>query len=328
MYTFAPCTRHRATVTSTRRTPMPRRRARDGALAPRCRAGALLRDDARGARGRLVERLARPGGRRGPHALGRRRAGAGAVRGLGGDAARRTPLDLRTRARRDPGRARAGRRADRGLGADRGRGVAVAWREPRPVAGPLLLGDRHLRPRGERCSACGSWPRTASDSINVRGAWLHVLSDTLGSVGAMTAGALIWAFGWSWADPLASLAICALVLYSAWHLLREVVDVLMEAAPRELDVGDVHAALARLARRAQRARPARLDRRPGPHRALLSPRRFGRRARPPPCSRRPMRCSARASASTTPRSRSSPRPSPTRRRARSAAAAACRKRRG
>jgi len=81
------------------------------------------------------------------------------------------------------------------------------------------------------------------DSLNVRGAWLHVLSDALGSVGAMLAGALIWAFGWYWADPLASLAICALVLFGAWYLIREAVDVLMEAAPRGLDVEDVQRSL-------------------------------------------------------------------------------------
>ncbi|MGH0028769.1 MAG: cation diffusion facilitator family transporter [Myxococcota bacterium] len=80
-------------------------------------------------------------------------------------------------------------------------------------------------------------------SLNVRGAWLHVLSDALGSVGAMTAGGLIWAFGWHWADPAVSLVICGLVLFSAWHLLREAVDVLMEAAPREIDVEDVRGAL-------------------------------------------------------------------------------------
>jgi cobalt-zinc-cadmium efflux system protein len=82
------------------------------------------------------------------------------------------------------------------------------------------------------------------ESLNVRGAWLHVLSDALGSVGAMTAGALIWAYGWVWADPLASIVICALVLVSAWKLLREAVDILMEAAPRGLDVDDVRGALA------------------------------------------------------------------------------------
>jgi len=84
-------------------------------------------------------------------------------------------------------------------------------------------------------------------SLNVRGAWLHVLSDTLGSVGAMAAGFLVWRFGWYWADPAASLAIAGLVLVSAWHLVREAVDVLMEAAPRGLDLDAVRRDLCALA---------------------------------------------------------------------------------
>ncbi len=83
-------------------------------------------------------------------------------------------------------------------------------------------------------------------SLNVRGAWLHVLSDALGSVGAMLAGFLVWQFGWLWADPAASLAIATLVLFSSWHLIREAVDVLMEAAPRHLDVDRVRQDLASL----------------------------------------------------------------------------------
>lgn len=84
-------------------------------------------------------------------------------------------------------------------------------------------------------------------SLNVRGAWLHVLSDALGSVGAMTAGLLVWQFGWLWADPAASLAIAGLVLFSAWHLIREAVDVLMEAVPRGLELDAVRRTLASLA---------------------------------------------------------------------------------
>ena len=83
-------------------------------------------------------------------------------------------------------------------------------------------------------------------SLNLRGAWLHVLSDALGSVGAMLAGFAIWAWGWAWADPAASLAISALVLFSAWHLIREAVDVLMEAAPRHVDVDAVRRGLSDL----------------------------------------------------------------------------------
>jgi cobalt-zinc-cadmium efflux system protein len=113
---------------------------------------------------------------------------------------------------------------------------------PRPVVGPVLFGIAAV---GFAVNAICLWLLSGDrrESLNVRGAWLHVLSDALGSVGAMTAGVLVWAFGLEWADPAASLAICALVLFSAWHLLRDVVDVLMEAAPRELDVQQVQQAL-------------------------------------------------------------------------------------
>jgi len=80
-------------------------------------------------------------------------------------------------------------------------------------------------------------------NLNVRGAWLHVLTDALGSVGVIAAGALVWAFDWRWADPVASLAIAGLVVWSAWHLMREAVDVLMETAPRHLDVEEIRGAL-------------------------------------------------------------------------------------
>jgi cobalt-zinc-cadmium efflux system protein len=78
-----------------------------------------------------------------------------------------------------------------------------------------------------------------SDNLNVRGAWLHVLTDALGSVGVIAAGVLIWAFGWYWIDPAASIAVGILVLYSSWALLRETVAVLMEEAPAHIDVDEV-----------------------------------------------------------------------------------------
>lgn len=82
-----------------------------------------------------------------------------------------------------------------------------------------------------------------TESLNMHGAWLHVLTDALGSVGAILAGALIWAFGWYWADPAASVVIALLVLYSAWALLRETVAVLMEGAPGHLDVDAIRSAV-------------------------------------------------------------------------------------
>lgn len=83
-----------------------------------------------------------------------------------------------------------------------------------------------------------------SESLNIRGAWLHVLTDALGSVQAIVAGALIWAFGWAWADPVASVLIGVLVIYSSWALLREAVRVLMESAPAHIDVDEVREAIA------------------------------------------------------------------------------------
>ena len=114
---------------------------------------------------------------------------------------------------------------------------------PAPVAAPGMLA---IASGGLVVNLAGLWilNRGRRHSLNVRGAWLHVLSDALGSLGAITAGAAIWAFGWNWADPAASLAICGLILLSAWHLLREAVDILMETAPRHLDVEEIQRALA------------------------------------------------------------------------------------
>jgi len=80
--------------------------------------------------------------------------------------------------------------------------------------------------------------------LNLRGVWLHVLSDALGSAGAITAALLVLAFGWSWADPLASIAIAALIVRSSWSLLREAVSVLMEWAPEHVDVQAIQRQLA------------------------------------------------------------------------------------
>ena len=76
-------------------------------------------------------------------------------------------------------------------------------------------------------------------SLNVRGAYLEVLGDALGSCAVLVAGAVIATTGWAPADTLASLLIGVLVLPRAWHLLREALDVLLEAAPRGVDLDDV-----------------------------------------------------------------------------------------
>jgi cobalt-zinc-cadmium efflux system protein len=81
------------------------------------------------------------------------------------------------------------------------------------------------------------------DSLNMRGAWLHVLTDALGSLQAIIAGGLIWAYGWHWIDPVASVLIGLLVIYSSWSLITQSVAVLMEGAPGHIDVDAVRNAL-------------------------------------------------------------------------------------
>jgi len=81
------------------------------------------------------------------------------------------------------------------------------------------------------------------ESLNIRGAWLHVLTDMFGSLQAMVAGALIWTLGWDWVDPLASILIGLLVTYSGWDLLKQSVSVLMESAPASIDVDEVRDAI-------------------------------------------------------------------------------------
>lgn len=85
--------------------------------------------------------------------------------------------------------------------------------------------------------------RSRGESLNVRSAYLHVLGDALGSVGAIIAALLIALWGWYLADPLLSMLISALILWSAWRLLRDTVDVLLESAPRGIDVAAVRRSL-------------------------------------------------------------------------------------
>jgi len=80
-------------------------------------------------------------------------------------------------------------------------------------------------------------------SLNLRGAYLHVLSDLLGSIGAVVAAAVILATGWNAVDSLVSVLIGALILFSSWTLVREAVDVLMEAVPPHVDVERLERAL-------------------------------------------------------------------------------------
>lgn len=77
------------------------------------------------------------------------------------------------------------------------------------------------------------------ENLNMRGAYLHVMSDMLGSIGAIIAALLIMFFGWGWADALASVIVAALVLRGGYYVMKSGLHVLMEGTPQNVDVDDV-----------------------------------------------------------------------------------------
>ncbi|MDQ3514552.1 MAG: cation diffusion facilitator family transporter [Chloroflexota bacterium] len=79
--------------------------------------------------------------------------------------------------------------------------------------------------------------------LNTRGAFLHVVGDLLGSVGAIVAAVVMLATGWYLADPILSAGIGVLIVWSSYRLLRESVDVLLEATPAHLDATAVRTAM-------------------------------------------------------------------------------------
>ncbi len=72
--------------------------------------------------------------------------------------------------------------------------------------------------------------------LNMRSAWLHVIGDALGSATAIVAGILIIAFGWFWADAVCSVLISLIIVFSAWRLIRESVNVLLEGTPSHINL--------------------------------------------------------------------------------------------
>jgi cobalt-zinc-cadmium efflux system protein len=86
--------------------------------------------------------------------------------------------------------------------------------------------------------------RGRKEDVNVRGAYLHMLSDAGVSAAVIAAGAAIWFTGQHWIDPALSIAVVALILWSTWGLLRESLDLAMDAAPAHIDVAAVRDYLA------------------------------------------------------------------------------------
>ncbi len=126
-----------------------------------------------------------------------------------------------------------------------------AWRRlaaPPEVRGPLMMaiaaGGLVVNLAALAVLHFGDGGRDGKgESLNMRGVWLHTLTDALGSLQAVGAGLAVWLFGWRLADPIASALIGCLVIYSSWALLKETLAVLMEAAPGHIDVDQVRAEL-------------------------------------------------------------------------------------
>jgi cobalt-zinc-cadmium efflux system protein len=93
--------------------------------------------------------------------------------------------------------------------------------------------------------SAGLLARVRGHDLNLHGAFLHMAADAAGSVGAIAAGVAVLAFDATWVDAAASILIGVLVVASAWGLLRDTTNVLLEGAPRGLDLGRVEAALRR-----------------------------------------------------------------------------------
>jgi cobalt-zinc-cadmium efflux system protein len=83
--------------------------------------------------------------------------------------------------------------------------------------------------------------RISSGNLNTRAALLEVINDALGSVAVLVAAAVIWLTGWHRADAVASVLIGVMILPRTWKLLRETVDVLLEATPKGVDLAHVRA---------------------------------------------------------------------------------------
>lgn len=111
---------------------------------------------------------------------------------------------------------------------------------PQPVKGAEVM---LIALVGMLVNIAVAWQLHKGQSINARAAFLHVMGDLLGSAAALAAGAVIYFTGWLAADPILSLFICALILFSTIKLLREALHVLMEGVPAHLDIAEVSQAM-------------------------------------------------------------------------------------
>lgn len=125
----------------------------------------------------------------------------------------------------------------------------IAWEavirigNPEPAAGWTVIG---VAAAGIFVNGITTWLfASGRDSdLNVKGAYLHMMADTVVSAGVVVAGIAILLTGWLWVDPITSLIICAVILWSTWSLLRDALALSVDAVPGHVDPGRVRAYLA------------------------------------------------------------------------------------
>jgi cobalt-zinc-cadmium efflux system protein len=114
--------------------------------------------------------------------------------------------------------------------------------DPQPIDSGVMLGFS-IAGLVANLAAAFILHGAAGHSLNIRGAYLHVLGDLLGSVGAIAAAVIILTTGWLPADSIISFIVALLVLVSSLHLVREAVDILLEAVPAHIDLGSVRSSI-------------------------------------------------------------------------------------
>lgn len=114
--------------------------------------------------------------------------------------------------------------------------------DPPEVAGGIVMILATLALIIDLATAVLTW-RLSRESTNIRAAFLHNLADAGSSVAVLVGGALIWAFGWRWADPAITLLISGWILWHAMSEIGPVIRILMLASPPEVEAGAVRRAI-------------------------------------------------------------------------------------
>ncbi|MFP4036760.1 MAG: cation diffusion facilitator family transporter [Desulfobacteraceae bacterium] len=119
------------------------------------------------------------------------------------------------------------------------------FRSPQPVIGSIVI---YLAAVGVLGNGLSAWllHRDSKHSLNVRGAFLHMVGDTLTSIFVLFNGVILAFRPWYWLDPLLSFLIVLFILYNGWSILKEATGILMNSTPKDLDLEEIRDALQKI----------------------------------------------------------------------------------